>query len=208
MDEQILTVVRTVKDVQAAIFLDVEYFRIACNEWGADKEGIFSSTRFIQAIQASAPPGFFDTVKRWKCYAYDAMYRGECLQFVPGAEVKERIDLHEMLRKGGFSLRLGQYVVRKQGKPGQSVVQKAVDTQLVVDAMREHAFSKTKLFILITGDTDFLPLITELKRSRKDVVLLHGDMNSINTRLMNAAEVSFDFVKGIREVRKNIQQVK
>jgi uncharacterized LabA/DUF88 family protein len=181
--------------IRAAIFIDVEYFRIACGAWSYDEKSVLRNTsEFIDAVKMSAPAGSFDGVGRWKCFAYDAVYRWECKPFVTEEELRHRTAIHEQLAKGGFRLQLGQFVVKKNGTPSATIVQKGVDTKLVIDAMREAAFGSTKLFIFVTGDSDFLPLIQELRAMRKDVVLLYGDLRSINSKLLMSATASFPLV--------------
>ena len=84
--------------------------------------------------------------------------------------------------------------------------------------MPPFAEANPKKIVLITGDTDFIPLVEVLTRRKYDVVLLHG--TSTGFELVNSVRKSYywqDFVEkdglelamsldGVRE--KNLQQLR
>ena len=75
---------------RAVVLFDVEYFRIAFERWGVD--GVPSSNSLIESLVVGARAAGFDVdaVDRWRCYAYDAEYRGDALGLTPSSEVDVR----------------------------------------------------------------------------------------------------------------------
>ena len=139
-------------------------------------------------------------IERWRCFAYDARYAGKAELSVHPAERASRKRLHALLHNAGFTLRYGSYVVRDMKVVGnvsslKVIVQKGVDTMIVVDAMREAIKVGTETLIFITGDSDFIPLFLELRNLRRRVILLHGDMTTVSARLAKVSSSAHQIVR-------------
>lgn len=191
---------------RAAIFVDAEYFRISCL---GRTDILSSSTKLIEFIKSSVPE--LSEVDRWRCFAYDARYAGKAELSVHPAERSARKRLHRMLIDGGFTVRFGSYVLRDirvvgDVKSTRVMVQKGVDTMIVVDAMREAFTVGTETLIFITGDSDFVPLFSELRVRKKRTVLLYGDPDNASGRLVTiaSAAVQINRTSGHQSVQQRL----
>ena len=196
---------------RAAIFVDAEYFRISC--LGEIADGFISSTsKLIKYVQDNIEG--VQHIDRWRCFAYDAKYVGRAESFAHPADRVTRKKMHRMLLDAGFTVRFGSYVLRDirvvgDVKSTRVIVQKEVDTMIVVDAMREAFTVGADTLIFITGDSDFIPLFRELRVRKKTVILLHGDENTVSQQLIRTSSQALQIVRtsGYRSVQQRLSNI-
>ncbi|SKB11257.1 conserved hypothetical protein [Planktothrix sp. PCC 11201] len=67
----------------------------------------------------------------------------------------------------------------------------AVDNQIIQDCEDDIMPEKSiKIVILITGDKDFLPLVKDLKKSEKKVILIHGA--NVSKALKKSVDIAYN----------------
>lgn len=178
---------------RGAIFIDVEYFRIACSGAGFNSHLLKNSQSMIERIKwlCKDIPGV-QQLARWRCYAYDAVYTGRAKELVGEQGVAEREQLHSWMKGGGYTSRFGYFSYREKDLDNGKgvIIQKEVDTWLVVDAMREAWQVDTDIFFLVAADADFIPLIKELRAYGRKTVVIYGSTRSINEEMRTAADLA------------------
>lgn len=95
---------------------------------------------------------------------------------------------YTFLKKGlGFQVRKKQLKrIKELSKEGESVIEKGnMDVELVIDAM--YHIKKYDIAIFFTGDSDFLSLITHLKKVGKKVYIFSSKKN-ISEELRTGAD--------------------
>ncbi len=110
-----------------------------------------------------------------------------------------RHKFYTFLKKG-----LGFIVCKKELKRipitteiGQSIEEKGnMDVEITIDAI--HHFKKYDIAILFTGDSDFLALITYLRKGGKKVYIF-SSKNNISEELRTGGDGYFDVLKDIKE---------
>lgn len=93
-----------------------------------------------------------------------------------------RMEKHE-LRLG----QLGWSGIDQQGRP--VFTQKIVDILMAVDVMELSATGQIQQAVLVTGDSDFLPLVEKVKKLGVSVVLWHGPESTVHQDLWMACDV-------------------
>ncbi len=99
------------------------------------------------------------------------------------------------LKKGlGFVVRKKELKrIRISTEEGQSIEEKGdMDVELTIDAL--HHISKYDMAVFFTGDSDFLALVTYLRRDSKKVYIFSSE-NNISGELRTGGDGYFDVLK-------------
>jgi uncharacterized LabA/DUF88 family protein len=100
-----------------------------------------------------------------------------------------RVRQHESLRQAGFDVRIGMIAERKSRKTGKiEYIQKGVDVLLTIGVLHE-SFKGGDDFLLLTGDSDFEPLVRELKGRGARVAVAYKRL--VNEALVRAADAAY-----------------
>lgn len=99
--------------------------------------------------------------------------------------------VHKELQNRGFELKLGHVMERRQHNGAIASVQKGVDVMLTVDAMVEIA-GGIKTFVIMTSDSDFVPLLQYAKYVGVQAVVL--GRTGTASQLAKAADVACGLV--------------
>ncbi len=111
-----------------------------------------------------------------------------------------RHKFYTFLKKG-----LG-FIVRKKElkripivtKDGESILEKGnMDVEITIDAL--HNIEKYNVAVLFSGDSDFLALVSYLRRANKEVYIF-SSKNNISTELRTGADGYFD----VLEIKEDI----
>jgi len=81
---------------------------------------------------------------------------------------------------------------QKTGKPA-SIEKGNLDVELTIDAMRFS--NEYQIAIFFSGDSDFLPLISFLRNSKKKKVYVFSTKSSISKELKSGSDAYFDLLK-------------
>ncbi len=155
----------------AVVFIDNGYFKLITKDFGYDgksKENNFKKCDINQfAITLARSEGF------WCEHVY--FYIAPPFQsFPPTPDEKLRKAHHDKFIH--FLRTIPNFTVREGRcqKIDGKYKQKGVDTLMVMDLTKFfYNHQKTKTIIIITSDTDFVPVLNELRKSGINVILYH-----------------------------------
>lgn len=87
-----------------------------------------------------------------------------------------------------FPLRVRSTRCQECGEEGDEIVEKQVDSAIAVDAMTLAQAGHTDLFVLVTSDTDQLPLVQALRSAGKKVWLVAWQLSAVSNAMTEAVD--------------------
>ena len=159
------------EETKLAVFVDFENLALGFKE-GPDKAGSRSRSR----KQASRLSGTFDI----KLVLERLVEKGKIIVKVAYADWASFSDYRSAMHEAGIQL----MEIPERGKTGKNFA----DIQLCVDAMDLcYAKEHVDTFVIVSGDSDFTPLVSKLKENGKHVIGL-GMQQSTSDLLSNACD--------------------
>lgn len=171
----------SVKKPVVYVFID------ASNLWEAQKAKgwMFDYEKLRQFIK-----GHFDA-KKLQVFYYTA-YPADGTR---GYDLDGKHKFFTYLKKGlGFTVRKKELKRITISTPeGEAIQEKGnMDVEMTIDAL--HHMNKYDVAVLFSGDSDFLALVSYLRRERKKVFIFSSE-NNISTELRTGSDGYFDVLK-------------
>jgi len=104
---------------------------------------------------------------------------------------EDQKSFHRMLATTGFSLKTKQLKKVKDPDTGDIIYKGNLDIELVIDAL--STIEQYDIFILFSGDSDFVPLITALHQQRKIV-------KAFSTKGFSSIDLVFELGMDFRDI--------
>ncbi len=175
---------------RTAVFIDGAYV-----QWVTAHRFDYARVDYEKFVAAVLPP---DT-QLLRAYYYDSLpYVSE----VPTDDETERFTrkerwLHAIEHVPQMDVRLGRVAMREDG----TVVQKRVDVLLAMDMVRVAYKHLADVVVLVAGDSDYVPLVEDVKAEGLLVDLVYSE-GSIHGDLLRACDrrhpLNWDLVEEVR----------
>jgi uncharacterized protein (TIGR00288 family) len=167
------------EETKLAVFVDFENLALGFKE-GPDKAGSRSRAR----KQASRLSGTFDITRVLE----RLVEKGKVIVKVAYADWTSFAEYRSAMHEAGIQL----MEIPERGKTGKNFA----DIQLCVDAMDLcYAKEHVDTFVIVSGDSDFTPLVSKLKENGKHVIGL--GMQQSTSELLSAACDEFIFYEDL-----------
>lgn len=161
---------REQKKIRAALFIDGRYLTIINNyyRYASDRKKKFNFVSLIKNIHKLTSSSMSKKQEEI-VFLHKHLYIGlldqeqEYFNLEDGAEYQ----------KAGITCHTSRVIKREDGK----LSEKGVDTSLTIDAFELVALDEIDALVIVTGDADFIPLVSKTKKYMKDVFLFYWDIN-------------------------------
>jgi uncharacterized LabA/DUF88 family protein len=146
-----------------AVLIEGRNFYAGCKRWAREQSVSYESFRELIRKQTKA-----DNIE---LTYYMGVDQNERLPVESSARIDTAVD---QIRNAGiqvktFPLKLRTTRCRACGATDDEIMEKQVDAAMAVDAMRLLHTTPTNVFVLVTSDTDQLPLFLALQAAKREV---------------------------------------